>query len=103
VWSPSSPSAICTAAICPISKQVNAIFAFDHGADGQTDLSRPDPAFNAFPFVTGADIFIPASIPPTGVTAIGLQSRGSGTTRTSNVPNFAALTDGAIIQLNDFE
>jgi pimeloyl-ACP methyl ester carboxylesterase len=94
---------ICTAAICPISKQVNAIFAFDRGADGQTDLSRPDPAFNAFPFVTGADIFIPASIPPTGITAIGLQSRGSGTTRTINVPNFAALTDGAIIQFNDFE
>ena len=53
--------------------------------------------------MTCADLFIPASIPPTGVTAIGLQSRGSGTTRTINVPNFAALTDGAIIQFNDFD
>ena len=34
---------ICTADLCPISKQVNAFFAFDRNRDGQTDLSSSDP------------------------------------------------------------
>ena len=30
---------VCTPVLCPISKQVNAFFAFDRNRDGQTDLS----------------------------------------------------------------
>ena len=35
---------VCTDILCPISKQVNAFFAFDRNRDGQTDLSQPDPS-----------------------------------------------------------
>ena len=39
----------------------------------------------------------------TGTTSFQLISRGAGPTRTLNVPNWDALTDGVTIQWNDFE
>ena len=49
---------VCTAGLCPISKQVNAFFAFDRNRDGQTDLSSPDPALSNLPFIQGADVYV---------------------------------------------
>jgi pimeloyl-ACP methyl ester carboxylesterase len=94
---------VCTPGLCPISKQVNAFFAFDRNRDGQTDLSSPDPVLSALPFITGADVYMPASSPPTGTVSFQLISRGTGPTRTLNVPNWDSLTDGVTIQWNDFE
>lgn len=94
---------VCTPGLCPISKQVNAFFAFDRNRDGQTDLSSPDPVFNALPFLQGADVFIPASSPPSGTTSFQLLSRGAGPLRTLQTPNWDSLTDGVVIQWNDFE
>jgi hypothetical protein len=94
---------VCNAAICPASHQVNALFFYDRGADGRTDLSSPDPAFNALPFITGADIFLPAARPPDGKVSVSLRSRGAGPVRTLNFPNFASTTDGAVLQFHDFE
>ena len=94
---------VCTPGLCPISKQVNAFFAFDRNRDGQTDLSTPDPVFNSLPFLQGADVFVPAGSPPDGTVSFQLLSRGSGPVRTLNTPNWDSLTDGVIIQWNDFE
>jgi pimeloyl-ACP methyl ester carboxylesterase len=94
---------ICTPGLCPISKQVNAFFAFDRNRDGQTDLSSPDPVFNALPFLQGADVFIPASSPPSGTATFRLLSRGAGPLRTLNTPNWDSMSDGVVIQWNDFE
>jgi hypothetical protein len=94
---------VCNPATCPIEHQVNAVFAFDRGSDGRTDLSAPDPAYSSLPFVTGVDIFVPAAIPPTGKVSVALTSRGAGPVRTVNFPNFASATDAVIVQLNDFE
>ncbi len=94
---------VCTPGLCPISKQVNAFFAFDRNRDGQTDLSSPDPVLSQLPFIQGADVFMPASSPPNGTTSFQLISRGAGPTRTLNVPNWDSLGDGVTIQWNDFE
>jgi hypothetical protein len=94
---------VCTPGLCPISKQVNAFFAFDRNRDGQTDLSTPDPVLGNLPFIQGADVFIPASSPPTGTTSFQLRSRGAGPLRTLNTPNWDSMTDGVVIQWNDFE
>ena len=94
---------VCTSLLCPISKQVNAFFAFDGNRDGQTDLSSPDPALSQLPFITGADVYMRASSPPDGTVSFQLISRGTGPTRTLNVPNWDSLTDGFTIQWNDFE
>jgi pimeloyl-ACP methyl ester carboxylesterase len=94
---------ICTPVLCPISKQVNAFFAFDLNRDGKTDLSSPDPVLSQLPFIQGADVYIPASSPPNGTASFQLISRGTGPVRTLNVPNWDAATDGVTIQWNDFE
>ena len=94
---------VCTATLCPISKQVNAFFAFDRNRDGQTDLSSPDPVLSGLPFITGADVYMRASSPPDGTTSFRLISRGTGTTRILNVPNWDSSTDGVTIQWRDFE
>jgi hypothetical protein len=94
---------VCTPGLCPISKQVNAFFAFDRNRDGQTDLSEPDPVLGELPFIQGADVFIPASSPPDGTTSFQLVSRGVGPARTLDVPNWDSSTDGVTIQWNDFE
>jgi uncharacterized protein/lipase/lipase (class 2) len=94
---------VCTPGLCPISKQVNAFFAFDRNRDGQTDLSQPDPVLGELPFIQGGDVYIPASSPPNGTTSFQLVSRGAGPARTLNVPNWDSSTDGVTIQWNDFE
>ncbi len=94
---------VCVPALCPISKQVNAFFAFDRNLDGQTDLSSPDPVLGQLPFIQGGDVFTRASSPPDATVSFQLQSRGSGPLRTLGIPNWDSSTDGVTIQWNDFE
>jgi pimeloyl-ACP methyl ester carboxylesterase len=93
---------VCNSVLCPISKQVNAFFAFDRNRDGQTDLTQPDPVLGELPFIQGGDVYIPAGSPPNGTTSFQLISRGVGPVRTLNVPNWDSTTDGVTIQWNDF-
>ena len=93
----------CNEATCPIESDVNAVFAYDRGLDGQSDLSSPDPVFSSLPFITGVDVFMPAARPPTGTVSVSLTSRGVGPARTVNFPNFPSTTDGFVVQFNDFE
>jgi triacylglycerol esterase/lipase EstA (alpha/beta hydrolase family) len=94
---------VCTPTLCPISKQVNAFFAFDVNRDGQTDLSSPEPTLSRLPFITGADVYMRASAPPDDTISFQLISRGAGPPRTLNVPNWDSVADGFAIQWNDFE
>ncbi|HXF00756.1 MAG TPA: hypothetical protein VN458_10490 [Solirubrobacterales bacterium] len=94
---------VCTAGLCPISKQVNAFFAFDRNRDGQTDLSSPDPALSNLPFIQGADVYVRGSSPPDATASWQLRSRGAGPVRTLKVPNWDSTTDGVTLQWNDFD
>jgi pimeloyl-ACP methyl ester carboxylesterase len=94
---------VCNSVLCPISKQVNAFFFYDRNADGQTDLSSPDPVLGELPFIQGGDVHVRGSSPPDNTVSFQLISRGSGPVRTLNVPNWNAATDGVTIQWNDFE
>jgi len=94
---------VCTAVLCPISKQVNAFFAFDRNRDGKTDLSSPDPVLGSLPFIQGADVYVPAGSPPEDTASWQLDSRGGGPVRTLKVPNWDSTTDGVTLQWNDFE
>jgi len=94
---------ICNATLCPISKQVNAFFAFDRNRDGQTDLSSPDPVLGGLPFIQGGDVYVPSSPSASGTATWQLDSRGGGPIRTLKVPNWDSMTDGVTLQWNDFE
>jgi pimeloyl-ACP methyl ester carboxylesterase len=95
-------TSVCTPAICPISKQVNALFAFDENRNGQSDLT-PDPVLSRLPFIGSVDVFIPGSTPPDATTTYELNSRGSGSLHTLKVPNWESGGHTTTIQLDDFE
>ena len=94
---------VLTPAIAPRAKRLNALFAFDHKLDGVTDLSAPIPVFAALPFISGADVFLPASTPPDRTIHVTVTPRGGGgEVENVNVPNWASSTNFTSIQLRDF-
>jgi hypothetical protein len=93
---------VCTAELCPLEDQVNALFAFDFDRDGESDLNS-DPVLSGLPFIGSADVFIPASTPPDATTTFELTSRGAGPVRTVKIPNWEAVDHSVTVQLDDFE
>jgi hypothetical protein len=96
---------IITPEICPLNHLVIAIFVYDNGADGKSDLSEPIQYYFTVIsfFLSGADLYIPASDPPNATVSLILTPRGgSGATQVINVPNWSSTTDRMSVQFNDF-
>ena len=94
---------LATPALAPQSKRAIGMFAFDRGVDGVTDLSAPIPALFALPFITGGDVFLPATTPPDASIRIETVARGgTGVPEVLNVPNWASATDHVSVMLRDF-
>jgi hypothetical protein len=94
---------VINAATSPISHRTNAMFAFDQGSDGVSNVNSPIPVFFGIPFVSAVDLFIPAASPPTGTVRVALTSRGSGPARVVSFPNYPSSNNTVSVQLNDFE
>ena len=94
---------VINAATSPISKRTNAMFAFDQGSDGLSDVSAPIPVFFGIPFVSAVDLFMPGASPPTGTVRVDLTSRGSGPTREVSFPNYPSSSNTVTVHFNDFE
>ncbi|MEU4623930.1 alpha/beta hydrolase [Actinoplanes sp. NPDC023801] len=69
---------ILNPATAPHNRRVIGVFAFDDDVDGVSDLSAPLPEFIAQTFISGVDLFIPAS--DRGSVRIVAQERGGGRT-----------------------
>jgi pimeloyl-ACP methyl ester carboxylesterase len=94
---------ILTPTIAPRAKRLIALFAFDAGLDGVTDLSGPIPAFAGLPFISGADRYLPATSPVSGSIQLRLVHRGGGgTAEVINVPNRPSTTDHNSVRFADF-
>jgi pimeloyl-ACP methyl ester carboxylesterase len=93
---------VCTATLCPWEKEVNAFFAFNWENQEETTL-KEDPVLSKLPFLEGAQVYIPASSPPSATVSYQLNSRGGGGVRTLNIPNWEGTTDQVTIYWNDFE
>jgi pimeloyl-ACP methyl ester carboxylesterase len=94
---------VINAATSPQSKRTIGLFAFDSGADGQSNVSAPLPTFFALPFISGVDLAIPAARAATGRISVRLRSRGRGPVRTISFPNLPSSTDRISVQFNDYE
>jgi hypothetical protein len=95
---------VCTATTCPLSKEVNGLFAADFDHDGKSNPNEVWPPYNnASPyFVSSVDVFAPAQTPPTGEVTVSLQDRGKGPTHTVTFPSFPSTSDVVTVQLDDF-
>lgn len=97
-------TSVLNAATSPRSKRVNAIFAFDTGSDGVTNLAAPNPVIFALPFLTGVDLFLPATSPPTAVVRVEMTARtAGGRTAVVNVPNWASSLHHMTVQFRDYD
>jgi hypothetical protein len=94
---------VINAATSPISHLTNAMFAFDQGSDGVSNVSSPIPVFFGIPFLSAVDLSIPASSPPRGTVRVALTSRGSGRTHRVNFPNYPSSNNTVSVQWNDFD
>ncbi len=93
---------VLTPATSPRSAVNLAVFTFDAGLDGRTDLARGElPPFGALPFLTAADVFVPASPGGRGTVAVSEEPRGSGRVTTLNVPDWPSATDRTSVQFSD--
>ena len=93
---------VLTPAIAPRTKRLNGLFAFDAGLDGVTDLSAPIPSMAGLPFLSGADINLPATTPPSSSIRVALAPRGGGAPNVINVPAWPSTTNHSSVQLRDF-
>jgi pimeloyl-ACP methyl ester carboxylesterase len=94
---------VCNPTTCPLSKEVNGLFASDFNHDGKSETSSTWPTYeNLGYFISSADVFAPAASPPTGEVKVSLRDRGSGPVRTISFPNFASTTDVVTAQFDDF-
>jgi hypothetical protein len=81
---------VVNAATAPRARRVLAVFNFDLHSDGVTDLSASVPPFSSITFLTGVDIFMPATTTGTDTISIRERMRAGGHEETINVPNFAS-------------
>ncbi len=111
---------LCVPAICPLTKLVNAIF-IGEGAKHpkETNLEEPNPLYDNIPFITGAEVFIPAtsksetSDEPTESVKVQFNSRGEGPTGSAeakektleqvNVPNWDSDTNQIEVYWHDYQ
>ncbi|RLP85678.1 alpha/beta hydrolase [Micromonospora sp. BL4] len=84
----------------PRVKRTIAVFAFDDGSDGVTDLTAPLPEFFSQTFITGMDVFIPAAPAHLGVVRITVGQRGGGYD-VINVPNWRSSEHRVSVNVDD--
>ncbi|MFF4880817.1 alpha/beta hydrolase [Micromonospora sp. NPDC000668] len=85
----------------PRVKRTIGIFAFDDGSDGVTDLTAPLPEFFSQTFITGMDLFIPATPAHLGIVRITVGQRGGGFDAV-NVPNWKSSEHRVTVNVDDF-
>ena len=93
---------VLTPPIAPHAKRLNGLFVFDHLLDGTSDLSAPIPSMAALPFLSGADLHLPATNPPSTTIRTVLTPRGGGEPNVINVPAWPSTTNHSTIQYRDF-
>ena len=86
----------------PIDKRAIGLFVFDEETDGATDLSAPMATFAGLPFITGMDVFMPASDPPDDtITVVAIPRGGRGKTEFVNFPNRPSSDHRVSVNFND--
>jgi pimeloyl-ACP methyl ester carboxylesterase len=94
---------IVNPATCPITKRTTSFFVYDVDSDEESFVDEPIPYYHALSFITGVDLFLPASQPPDSRIRLTLMDRGGkGLMQVINVPNWPSTTDRISVQFNDF-
>lgn len=86
-------------AVAPRARQVLAAFAFDDGCDRASALGSALPPFNALPFLTAVDSYLP-TLPPAPIQVTQV-ARGGGT-RAVAVANWPSDRHSVTVRFKDY-
>lgn len=93
---------VVTPELAPLEDGIISPMVFDAGADGQSDLTAPVPAFGDVPFLTGVDLFLPATDPPEDTVPVVTRPRGrGGLGRRMAVPNWPSDQRRLVVHVPD--
>ena len=90
-----------TASCANIAAGSAAVFAFDDGSDGVSNVASVPFPFGPLAFLTATDLFIPVT-PPDTISVVTVP-RGGGASRTVNLSNRASSDTRLVVNLYDFE
>ena len=95
---------VINAAIAPRSRRVLAVFTFDKNSDDVTDLDEPVAPFSNISFLTGADLYTPASPDASGTVAVTETMRSPHPqTQTTNVPDWPSDEHSVSVYFKDYD
>lgn len=87
----------------PLLKRLSVLFLHDRDSDGASNLTQLDPDFALLPFMSGLDLYQPASPGGSGTIEVRLQSRRGGADQVINVPNWPSNQVRSVsIQFRDY-
>ncbi len=72
----------------PLLKRLSVLFLHDRDSDGMSNLDALDPDFAELPFMSGLDLYVPASAQGSNTIEVRLQSRRGGPEQVISVPNW---------------
>ncbi len=94
---------VVTATNSPFINRTTAIYLFDLDSDGQSFIDEPIPYFHSLYFMTGVDLFMPASNPPDNRIRLTMIPRGqNGLIQEINIPNWSSDGHRISVLFNDF-
>ncbi|MDQ2700376.1 MAG: alpha/beta hydrolase [Actinomycetota bacterium] len=80
-----------------------AVFNVDRNSDGVTDTSASLSPFNSLSFLTGVDVFLPASADHSGTIKVVERMRDSkGHTKVTNIPNWPSSEHTTSVYFKDY-
>jgi pimeloyl-ACP methyl ester carboxylesterase len=95
---------VINAAIAPRVRRVLAVFNFDRNSDGVSDTSAPLAPFNSIGFLTGVDLFIPASPDAGGTIPVReTMRRPHAQTQTTRVPDWPSDRHSVSVYFKDYD
>lgn len=95
---------VITPGTAPRARRTLAVFNLDRGSDGVTDTSTTLSPFNLLSFLTGVDIFLPASADHSGTIKVTEKARRPfGHTRVTNIPNWPSSDHSVSVYFKNYE
>lgn len=94
---------VVTELTAPLLQRLSSLFLHDRDSDQRSNLAAPDPLFHRLPFMSGLDLFLPASPQASETIEVRLQPRGGGADQVINVPNWPSDEVRSIsVQFKDY-
>lgn len=90
---------LCTATSMPVGNATIGLYVYDAGSDGVSNVGQSVSDFASVPFVSGVDLFLPASNPPQDTISVVVEGRqNGGVIQEINVPNWNSATEKVTVQ-----